>query len=131
MTRISITRLRLRSRWFELPFIWHAVRSQRQARSADGCLGVNVRRTKGAVYWTITVWRNDAALRAFMLSGAHRQAMPKLINWCDEASVAHWPQETDTLPSWEEGERRLAAEGRLSKVAHPSSAQRAGQTLPA
>ena len=102
-----------------------------QAQRADGCLGVTVRRTKGAVYWTMTVWRDDAALRAFMLSGAHRQAMPKLIKWCDEASLAHWQQDTDTLPAWDEGERRLATEGRLSKVAHPSPAQAAGQTLPA
>jgi hypothetical protein len=31
-------------------------------------------------------------MRAFMLSGAHQRAMPKLFNWCDEASVVHWNQ---------------------------------------
>lgn len=125
MTRISITRLRLRSVWFELPFLWHAVRSHIQAKGADGCLGVNIRRANGA-YWTMTMWRDTAAMRAFMLSGAHKDAMPKLQNWCDEASLAHWEQGDAVMPAWEEGERRLATAGRVSHVHHPSPAQSAG-----
>jgi heme-degrading monooxygenase HmoA len=125
--RVSITRLRLRSFWFELPFLWHAVRSDIQAKRADGCLGVNIRRTDGA-YWTMTLWRDTAAMRAFMLSGAHKDAMPKLQNWCSEASLTHWEQDDATMPTWDEGERHLATEGRVSHVKHPSPAQAAGNT---
>jgi hypothetical protein len=128
MARVSITRLRLRSRWFELLFLWHAVRSNIQAKRADGCLGVSVRRADGA-YWTMTMWRDAAATRAFMLSGAHKDAMPKLQTWCDEASLAHWEQDTATMPTWDEGARRLTADGRLSHVKHPSPAQSAGLTM--
>jgi heme-degrading monooxygenase HmoA len=127
MTRASITRLRLRSSWFGVPFLWHAVRSQIQATRADGCLGVHVRRTGGA-YWTMTLWRDSAATRAFMLSGAHKDAMPKLQHWCDEAALAHWEQDDATAPTWDEGARRLATEGRVSHVHHPSPAQAAGIT---
>ncbi|MBY0509562.1 MAG: DUF3291 domain-containing protein [Rhodospirillaceae bacterium] len=127
MTRVSITRLRLRSPWLEPPFLWHAVRSNVQAKGAEGCLGVNIRRANGA-YWTLTLWRDTAALRAFMLSGAHKGAMPKLQEWCSEASLAHWEQDGAAMPTWEEAERRLAAEGRVSHVKHPSPAQAAGNT---
>jgi len=49
--------------------------------------------------------------------------MPKLLDWCDEASVAHWIQPTTELPTWLEAHRRMVAEGRLSKVSRPSPAQ--------
>jgi hypothetical protein len=128
MPRVSITRLRLRSAWFEIPFLWYAVRSHIQAKGADGCLDLMIRRAHGA-YWTMTLWRDAAATRAFMLSGAHKTAMPKLQNWCDEASLAHWEQADAAMPTWEEAERRLATEGRLSHVHHPSPAQTAGLTV--
>jgi hypothetical protein len=62
-------------------------------------------------------------MRAFMFAPAHRAVMPKLLQWCDEAAVGHWPQETLEPPSWPEVHRRLQSEGRTSKVDHPSAAQ--------
>lgn len=53
--------------------------------------------------------------------------MPKLLEWCDEAVVAHWHQESAELPGWDTAERRLAESGRVSKVNHPSVDQRAEQ----
>jgi hypothetical protein len=63
-------------------------------------------------------------MRAFMTAGAHRAAMPKLLEWCDEAAVAHWTQDCDQEPAWEEAHRRMRREGRASKVNHPSEAHR-------
>jgi hypothetical protein len=128
MTRVSITRLRLRSTFYELPFIWHAVRSRMQAERAEGCLGIAVRRHRGA-YWTMTLWRDAVSMRAFMLSGAHRNAMPKLAGWCDEAAVGHWEQEAQTMPAWAEAEDQLARNGRTSLIANPSPAHAAGNTM--
>jgi hypothetical protein len=72
-------------------------------------------------FWTLTAWRNEQDMRAYRNSGAHLKAMPKLINWCDEAHAAHWSQEADTLPDWHEVYRRITApEARVSKVHHPS-----------
>lgn len=127
MSQVSITRLRLRSNWYLPLFFWHALRSQRQARMSDGCLFVSVRYHKGA-FWTLTMWRDHTATRAYMVSGAHLAAMPKLKTWCDEASLAHWEQDT-TRPLWSDAETRLRTEGRTSKVLHPSPAHAAGLTM--
>ncbi len=78
-------------------------------------------------FWTLTVWEHEAAMHSFMRSGAHLRAMPKLLDWCDEASVVHWHQETPELPAWREAHRRMLDEGRMSKVRHPSPAQQAKQ----
>jgi len=48
--------------------------------------------------------------------------MPRLLEWCDEASIVHWLQESAELPSWDEAHRRIQQEGRRSKVNHPSAA---------
>jgi hypothetical protein len=60
-------------------------------------------------------------MRSFMMSGTHRRAMPKLLDWCDEASVAHWKQETFELPAWDQAHRKIVEQGRPSKVRQPSS----------
>ena len=64
-------------------------------------------------------------MKAFMVAGPHGAAMRKLLEWCDEAALAHWTQETGELPSWEEAHRRILRHGRVSKVNHPSDAQKA------
>jgi hypothetical protein len=128
MTQVSVTRLRLRSPWLFPLFAWHSFRSLRQARAGDGCLAAQVNNFGGA-FWTLTLWRDRAAMRAFMLSGAHRKVMPNLAKWCDEASVVHWDQEGTEMPSWPEGARRLGVAGRTSAVDHPSPAHAAGKPL--
>jgi len=60
-------------------------------------------------------------MKAFMLAGPHRKVMRRLLEWCDEAALVHWQQETDREPEWSEAHRRLQVEGRRSKVNHPSS----------
>jgi quinol monooxygenase YgiN len=125
MAVISITRLRVRS-WRFLPlFFIHALRSARQAGRAEGNLGSSLLRDRKNTFWTATAWRDEAAMRQFMLSGAHRQAMPKLLNWCDEAALVHWTQDSADLPSWPAAHARLEAEGRSSKVYHPSENHKA------
>jgi len=119
---ISITRLRIRSLWFLPGFIFYATRSASQARSAPGNLGVGLLRDAHNVFWTRTAWQDEAALRSFMMAMPHRRAMGRLAGWCDEASVVHWNQETADLPGWLEAHRRMIAEGRPSRVLHPSAA---------
>ena len=122
MPFISITRLRVRS-WFYLPafFVW-AVRSARQATRTEGNLAVKVLRERRNTFWTSTCWNSEEAMRVFMTANPHRQAMRKLLTWCDEASVVHWTQASAELPSWSEAHARMQGEGRRSKVNHPSAA---------
>lgn len=127
MPFFSVTRLRLRSARFLLPFMWQSWRSARQARGAAGCVDVKLRKTQGLAFWTLTAWEDEASMKAFRVAPPHREAMRKLARWCDEASFTHWNDENERLPTWEEGAARLAEHGRLSRVLHPSEAQSAGR----
>jgi hypothetical protein len=105
-----------------LPFIYFSLRSSRQAKGAEGNLAVTLLRDSNNVYWTRTVWMTEAAMRSFMLSGPHRQVMPRLLEWCDEAAVVHWEQQSGREPDWQEAYERLRQQGRRSKVNRPSAA---------
>lgn len=130
MPVISITRLRVRS-WVYLPaFYASAIRTARQARNAPGNLGVRIFADKRSTFWTSTSWESEAAVRAFMLAKPHGPIMRKLLEWCDEAALVRWTQAGPELPSWPEAHRRLIAEGRPSKVNHPSPAHSAHDLPP-
>jgi len=121
MALVSITRLRLRS-WRFLPmFVWYVLRSARQATRAEGNLAAKLLRERRNTFWTSTIWTGEVAMKKFMTSGAHGKAMRKLAEWCDEAAVVHWTQESAVSPSWPEAYQRLQKDGRRSKVNHPSS----------
>jgi hypothetical protein len=123
MAFVSVTRLRVRS-WLYLPaFLWTSVRIGRQASSAPGNLAARVLRDRRNTFWTSTSWESEAAMKAFMVTGPHRPAMRKLLEWCDEAALVHWTQKGAELPSWAEAHRRMQQEGRPSKVNHPSAEQ--------
>jgi len=125
MPFVSVTRLRLRSLRYLPAFFLYTVPAFLQVKRAQGNLAVDALNDANLTFWTKSVWKDDASMRAYMLAGAHRRAMPKLAGWCDEAAVAHWTQESAALPDWKEAHRRLIAEGRKSKVKHPSAAHEA------
>jgi hypothetical protein len=120
MTFVSITRLRIRSWRFMPAFLIRTSATQRQVRIAPGFLGGALLADAGRTFWTMTLWRGQEDMRRYMASGAHLRAMPKLLGWCDEASVAHWIQDGDTAPDWAEADRRMRAQGRPSKLHHPA-----------
>jgi quinol monooxygenase YgiN len=122
MTVVSITRLHIRSWRYFIPFMLYTIRSLRQAKAAEGNLHASVMRDRHNAFWTRTLWKSEEAMKAFMLSGAHRQAMPRLLDWCDEAALVAWTQDSNALPDWSESHRRLLQEGRRSKVRHPAPA---------
>jgi uncharacterized protein DUF3291 len=123
MPFVSITRLRVRS-WRYLPaFLIHAFRAAWQAKAAPTSIAVSLLRDADRAFWTRTLWNEEAAMRAFMLSGPHRRAMPRLLEWCDEASVVNWMQDSREPPPWREAHRRMQQDGRRSKVNHPSERQ--------
>jgi hypothetical protein len=128
MHLVSVTRLRLRAFRYFFPFAWHTWRVNKQIAGAEGCLRSDVRGGPDGIFWTKTIWRDEAAMRAFMSSGAHLKAMPKLKHWCDEASAAHWMQESAEV-SWADAEAGMAQHGWLSKVLDPSAAQATGSVL--
>jgi Domain of unknown function (DUF3291) len=122
MPLVSITRLRVRSLRYLPAFLINALRSAQQAKAASGNLAVSLLSDARFTFWTCTVWNDEQSVRAFMIAGAHRSVMPRLLQWCDEASVAHWLQDSPEPPSWQEAHRRLQKVGRRSKVDNPSDA---------
>ncbi len=120
MIFISLTRLRIRSIRF-LPFFGlHTFAAMRQVKTAMGFQTGAVLNDRQWTFWTMTAWDSQASMRQFMNSGAHKKTMPHLLNWCDEASVAHWEQQDSALPSWKEAAVRMRSHGRPSKVHFPS-----------
>jgi hypothetical protein len=130
MASASITRLRIRKLRFLPGFLFHTLRCQRQLRRSPGFLGGYTATGPRRTFWTVTLWRDEAAMHAFRRTGAHLKAMPKLLDWCDEASVATLGDAGNTLPTPGEAARRLEAEGRLSKVRNPSAEHVAGRLWP-
>ena len=122
MVFVSGTRLHLRSWRFFLLFVSLSQRAANQARRAEGNLHVDLTRDTQFGFWTRTLWRDEAAMRAFMVSGAHAKAMRRNPNWADEAYVVHWTQESSDVPSWSEVSRRMKAEGRRLRLRYPSTA---------
>jgi heme-degrading monooxygenase HmoA len=123
MIFISLTRLRVRSIRFVPLFVAHAVRSVGQARKAPGFQSGALLADRSWTFWTMTAWDSQESMRAYMTTGSHKRAMPHLLDWCDEASVADWTQSETALPSWTEADRKMREVGRVSKVRHPSPQQ--------
>ena len=120
MAFVSITRLRIRSLRFMPQFLVQTFRTERQIGRASGFVGGSLLADRKRTFWTMTLWRNQGDMRAYITSGAHLKAMPKLLDWCDEASVVHWTQDDPIAPDWLEADRRMRTEGRPSKVHNPS-----------
>ena len=120
MPFIGVTRLRIRSIRFLPFFAINALHSLRQVRNARGFLGGSLLTDRTWTFWTMTAWDSLESMRRFMTTSPHCVAMPHLLDWCNEASVVHWVEPDETLPSWTEADKRMRESGRPSKVMNPS-----------
>ena len=120
MPFVSITRLRLRSAWYLLPFIIPASRSSKQIVRNPKFIAGKTLMDKKLTFWTLTVWPSEADMRAYRNADAHKKAMPKLQHWCDEAAIVHFQQDGTAMPEWMEAAHRMRNEGRVSKVKYPT-----------
>jgi sugar lactone lactonase YvrE len=109
MALISVTRLRLRSPRYLLPFLWEMLLASRQANHAPGNLKTVTRSAGNLVFWTMTLWADETAMKTYRNTGAHLRVMPKLRQWCDQSDAVHWHSDSATLPSWQEAEQRIAS----------------------
>ena len=119
---VAVTRLRIRALRYLPAFALQTLRSALQAKAAPGNVAVLVLGEAHRVFWTQTVWTDEAAMRAFMQAQPHRAVMAKLATWCDEAAVVHWTQDTSEIASWDDARQRMQRDGRPSKLRHPSPA---------
>jgi Domain of unknown function (DUF3291) len=126
---VSVTRLHVR-RWRYLPsFVASVLRINRQVERSAGFVAGLLSAAPPFEFWTLTLWRDEVSMRAFRNAGVHARAMKDLLEWCDEASYAHWEQDGDALPHMSHAIDKLRSSGRLSKVRHPSPLHQSGQTM--
>ena len=123
MPFVSVTRLRVKSLFFLIPFMRANEASVKEIKVSKGLLKGKELIDKKLTFWTVTIWENEESMKKFRGSIAHRNAMQQLPVWCNEASYHHWIQEDYELPSWDVISKKLFSEGRLSKVRNPSKAQ--------
>lgn len=123
MTIISASRIRLRSLRYLPSLLWLTLLTLWQAKRAPGNIHVQLFYDGHLTFWTLSAWENEATMRSYAITGAHRLTRPKLQKWCDEASIVQWKQETTELPNLKELQRRMAAEGKFADyLNHPSIA---------
>ena len=130
MPFVSVTRLRVKSIFFLIPFMRANEASVRELKASVGLLKGKELIDKKLTFWTITIWENEESMKAFRGSYSHRNAMQYLPKWCDEASYHHWVQEDNEVPDWDTISEKLYSQGKLSKVRNPSKAQIENQFPP-
>lgn len=108
MGYVSITGFRTRSALHAPAFWLHAFRSMAQARAAEGCLSAEARSIEG-VHHTVTFWRDEAAMRAFLGAGAHGRAMRAFRALGGGATLGY---AADSAPDWAEARARWLREAK-------------------
>jgi hypothetical protein len=91
-----------------------------------GNLGIRLRKTGGLRFWTLTIWVNEDALKAYRDIILRGKVVQRARHWFDENSIAHWEQKGMEMPSWKDAASLLREHGHLSEVEHPSDTQESG-----
>ncbi len=107
---VSITGLTVTSVWKLPRFWWLTLASLRQARRAPGNLSTSARMAEG-VHHTMTVWTDEAAMRRFLVSGAHLTAMKAYRGLGSGRTLglamARAPDWPEALALWRERSRQV------------------------
>lgn len=116
---VSITGLELKRAAYAPAFWVMAIAALRQATADPNCLKADARTIRG-VHHTRSLWTSEAAMRAFLVAGAHGAALRRFDRIATGKTLGF---EADALPDWEEVHRLWHAEGRT--YAAPDAAGRA------
>ena len=107
---VMASRFRLR-RMRDVPrFFLDAMRIHRQVRAADGALGVSlVAHPLRREFFTLSAWRDRAAVDALVRAEPHRSAMGRYHAVMADAVFRFWEVPPGALPpSWDDAPSRLA-----------------------
>jgi quinol monooxygenase YgiN len=101
--------LPLKSFWRVVPFFVYTARVIRQLDATDGLLGYSLlARPLSKRFWTLSVWKNEDALRAFVQLPPHVRIMAALAPHMDKTSFVRWTVKGSNLPlRWDDALRRL------------------------
>ena len=122
MPVIVITRLRLRDPAFFDEFFASAVAVVEQAQGTEGNLAAAVLAEANNTYWTRTAWQERSSMDSFVGTEPHLSTMGRIDDWCDEATFVDWEQASADPVDWQEGHRRLVADGQAAQLTHGTDA---------
>jgi hypothetical protein len=122
MPVIVVTRLRLRDPAFFDDFFASAVAAVEQAQATKGNLSADVLADANNTYWTRTAWQGRAEMDSFVGAEPHLTIMSRIDDWCDEATFVDWEQPSAGSLDWQDGYRRLVADGQATRLTHGTEA---------
>lgn len=79
-----------------------SIRSIRQAARMPGCIEAIGAPMANGVAFAVSLWEDEASLKAYVRSGAHGKAVAATKDLARTHVSAHIPWEGDTLPPWTE-----------------------------
>jgi quinol monooxygenase YgiN len=100
--------LPLKSYWRIPHFLLYTAQVVRQLASAEGMLGYSVlARPLSKQFWTLSAWKNEAALRSFIQCPPHVRIMTALTPHMGETKFVRWMVKGSELPlPWDDALRR-------------------------
>ncbi len=108
MVYVSITGLRLKSPLHVVRFWYRAFAAMQQALAAPGNLRAEAR-TINSVHHTLSVWESEAAMRAYLTTGAHLKAMKLFRKIATGKTIGYL---ADRAPDWHEVHEIWSTKGR-------------------
>lgn len=106
---VSITGLQVRRIWHAPTFWSHALRSMAQARKAAGNISADARTIDG-VHHTLSIWIDEAAMRAFLTTGPHLVAMKRFRSIATGKVVGY---RAARAPDWSDVHALWISQGRV------------------
>jgi quinol monooxygenase YgiN len=102
--------LSLKSYWRLPSFFFYTAQVALQLASAEGLLGYSVlARPLSKRSWTLSAWKDDAALHAFVQHPPHVHILTALAPHMDQTKFLRWNVKASQLPlRWDDALRRFA-----------------------
>ncbi len=114
---VSVTMTQYKSDWTSRKLFWrHVERVEKSLSERQGLVGYSMRRQiLGNRAWTMTIWKDESSLLAFVRSPAHLEAMQQALPTLENASFARVELPASDIPlSWEKAEQLLISQNSKS-----------------
>ena len=106
------SRLELRRRRDVPAFLVAALRLQRRFRAADGGVRLELdARPLERTFFTLSTWRDEAAIAAYTADPLHREVMRGFRPRMTRSAFVTWCEPTGAVPGWDAALARLADAG--------------------
>jgi quinol monooxygenase YgiN len=106
--------LPLKSYWRIPSFFYYTAQVAKQLASAQGLLGYSVlARPLSKRFWTLSAWKDEAALRDFVQHPPHVRIMTAIAPHMEQTRFLRWTVKGSQLPlRWDDALRRFADNSR-------------------